>query len=536
MNHARAIVWAEWRTLWNAYSRGGVAWTAVIGSLWYGLWVFGAVAAARVVADGANTGLISTVLPGAVLLGFLYWQAVPLLLASTGASLDLRKLQAYPVPEGQLFLIEVLLRVTGGLEILLLVTSVAAGILLNPALRAWGALGAVPFVAFNLLLAVGVRDLVGRILSNKRVRELAFFLLILCAALPQLLVRRMEGGPLDAWVSEAARSGIRAIFWPWAATANLLQSREVLPSLAIMAGWCALVGWFALWQFRRTLAFDEQAAGARGDTAGARTGFLEGFYRLPSAVFRDPLGALMEKEVRSLVRSPRFRLVFLMGFTFGLVIWLPIAFGRPGEGRALLGGNYLTVVSVYSLLLLSEVCFWNSFGFDRSAAQIYFLAPVEFSRVLIGKNISALLFVFLEIAAIAIVCSLLRMPLIGRGLAEAYAVALVISIFLLAAGNLISVHQARGVDPAKSFRSSAAGRVQALLLLIYPVASTPAGLAYLARYAFDSEAAFFGVLAFDAVVGLVFYKIALDSAVEAAGRIKEKMIAALSEGVGPIAA
>ncbi len=100
-----------------------------------------------------------------------------------------------------------------------------------------------------------------------------------------------------------------------------------------------------------------------------------------------------------------------MGFTFGLVIWLPIAFGRSGASRSFLGGNYLTVVSVYSLLLLSEVCFWNSFGFDRSAAQIYFLAPVPFSRVLIGKNLSALLFIVLEILAVTAVCAVLGMPL-----------------------------------------------------------------------------------------------------------------------------
>ena len=65
----------------------------------------------------------------------------------------------------------------------------------------------------------------------------------------------------------------------------------------------------------------------------------------------------------------------------GLVIWLPMALGRNSSSNSFLGANYLTVVSVYSLLLLSEVCFWNSFGFDRSAAQIYFLAPVPFSRV-----------------------------------------------------------------------------------------------------------------------------------------------------------
>ena len=223
-----------------------------------------------------------------------------------------------------------------------------------------------------------------------------------------------------------------------------------------------------------------------------------------------------------------------MGFTFGLVIWLPVALGRSGATQSFLGSNYLTVVSVYSLLLLSEVCFWNSFGFDRSAAQLYFLAPVPFSKVLIGKNLSALLFIMIEILAVTAVCALLGMPLDPLKLAEAFAVAGVVSIFLLGAGNLMSIRQARGVNPDSSFRSGAAGRVQAVLLVVYPIAFVPAGLAYLARYALESEAAFFGVLALDAIVGGIVYKIALESAVDLALNTKERLLGALAAGEGPI--
>jgi ABC-2 type transport system permease protein len=73
-----------------------------------------------------------------------------------------------------------------------------------------------------------------------------------------------------------------------------------------------------------------------------------------------------------------------------------------------------------------------------------------------------------------------------------------------------------------------------MLFLIYPIAFLPAGLAYLARYAFDTQTAFFAVLAVDAVIGLIVYRIALESAVEAAERLKEKMVASLSLGDGPI--
>jgi ABC-2 type transport system permease protein len=187
------------------------------------------------------------------------------------------------------------------------------------------------------------------------------------------------------------------------------------------------------------------------------------------------------------------------------------------------------------LLLMSEICFWNSFGFDRSAAQFYLLAPISFSRVLMSKNLTALFFILVEISIVTGVCWLLRLPLDARRLSEAYGVVGVISLLLLSAGNMLSIHQPRGVNPGNSFRTGATGHVQAMLFAIYPVAFTPVALAYLARYAFDKQAAFYAVLALDAVAALVLYRIALDSAVQSALRLREPMIAALSAGDGPIA-
>ncbi len=220
-----------------------------------------------------------------------------------------------------------------------------------------------------------------------------------------------------------------------------------------LAAWTVAAAFFGRWQFDRTLCLRCGSRQSRGTHASRSSGLIEKFYRWPSIFFDDPLAALIEKEIRFLLRAPRFRLVFLMGFTFGLVIWLPMALGRTGVPRMFIGDNYLTVVSVYSLLLLSEVCFWNSFGFDRAAAQIYFLAPVPFSRVLIGKNMSALFFIGLEISAITTVCAILGMPLNLERLAEAYSVAGVVSVFLLGFGNLFSIHQARAMNPVTSFRS-----------------------------------------------------------------------------------
>src|ERR1700674_4912409 len=186
MEQARAILWAQWRTLANFYPRSGPAWTSVLTLVWYGVWAAAAVAFARVFRDPQSLPVIQTALPGGLLLMFLYWQVVPLLLAATGAALDLRKLRAYPIPASQLFSIEVLLRVPAAVEMILLLSGIVIGALFNPLLPKWSLLAAALWVLFNLVVAVGLRDLLGRLLARKRIRELAFFLLVLGAAMPQL--------------------------------------------------------------------------------------------------------------------------------------------------------------------------------------------------------------------------------------------------------------------------------------------------------------------------------------------------------------
>ncbi len=530
MNKAAAILWAQWLTLRHTYPRAGAAWTAVIGTLWYGFWTLAAFAGARLVADPSNDQLLKSSLSGVMLLIFLYWQVVPLMMAATGSSLEMRKLQVYPIAVSELFGIEVMLRVTAAIEMMLILTGIAVGLLLNPSVSKWSPLAILPFVLFNLFLAVGLRDLLLRVMARKRIRELIVILLVMGTALPQMLLTRGPSGGGSRL--HALIAGDSWIGWPWSAASNMAQGVEPLNATAILLAWMLAAAWFGRSQFTRTMVFDSEAASALDTGPLRRRGFVERFFTWPSVFLSDPLAILIEKELRSLVRSPRFRLVFLMGFTFGIMVFIvPMTVGR---GR-FFGGNYLTVVSVYSLLLLSEACFWNSFGFDRSAAQIYFLAPVPFSRVLIAKNLSALFFICLEILAITGVCMLMRMPMSVQKTAEAYAVTSVVTIFLLCAGNLLSIHQARGVNPGTQFRSKAAGRVQAMLVFIYPIAFVPIAMAYLARIVFGTDWAFFGVLAFDATVGLIVYSIALQSAVEAASRLRESMIAALSTNEGPIA-
>jgi len=530
-SQASAIIWAQWRSTRNHLPRanlGGLLFTSTLTAFWYGAFAYLAVLAGILLSQPADLETFHKILPAALLLCFLYWQVIPVLLTSMGSSLDLRKLLVYPIPKRALFAIEVILRISTGVEMLLILTGAAAGLLFNRSVPLWAPFSLALFVLFNLFCSTGIRDLLVRLLAHKRIREIIVFLVVISAALPQLMLFRGSQGRLRQFFG-----GEPSVILPWTAAARLALGLFSWTSLGGMLAWTLAAYIFGRTQFERGLRFDAAEASARGSST-RRVSRLEWWYQLPNAVLRDPLAALIEKELRFLSRAPRFRLVFLMGFSFGLLIWAPIAFGRLSTERSFLSDNYLTMVSIYALLLLSDALFWNCFGFDRSAAQVYFLVPVRMSTVLAGKNLAAAFLVLMEITAIALVCGLLRLPLSGRQILEAVAVTCVITMFILAIGNISSLYNPRAVNPVKSLKTTAQSRSQALLMLAFPLTLSPVALAYLARYAFDTEWAFFGVLLFAGVVGVLVYFYSMQSALKAAADRREQIIGALSSGEGPI--
>ena len=260
----------------------------------------------------------------------------------------------------------------------------------------------------------------------------------------------------------------------------------------------------------------------------------EAFYRFPARCLRDPLAAIVEKELRSLARTPRYRMVFVMGFSFGLMVWLPMILGNRADRNSTLSRNFLTVVCVYALTLLGQVSFWNCFGFDRSAALIYFAAPQPLSQTFAGKNLAALVFIYLEVFILAGVTTLFGVNPGAAQLLETLIVIGICSLYMLALGNISSVQYPRGLNPERVSQGGAASRFQALIMLLYPLSLLPVLLAYVARYAFASEIAFYLVLAFAGAVGAALYWIAMESAVATATKHRERIMHDLSANEGPV--
>ncbi|MFN0171130.1 MAG: hypothetical protein ACKV22_32335 [Bryobacteraceae bacterium] len=530
-----AILRAQWLSFRNlsGSSRRGAIFTAITSTVWYGLWIFVALAVFEFASNPRTAGFVRKNLSQGLFLMVLYWQLAPVLVASLGFSLDLKKLIIYPIPESRLFWIEVILRITTAVEMLIVLCGLAAGLVANPLGGSGPAiprvlLPAIVFALTNLLFAAGVRNLIERLLSRKVVRELFVFGLVMVATLPQLLFTTgLPGDRLKHLISQTPWP-----IWPWTAAGRLILHGFDPGSWAVLLGWTAVGYAFGGWQFRRSLRFDAVAAQATDTSRPSRAYLSEFFYRLPGMLLPDPVAAMVEKETRTLARTPRFRMVFLMGFTFGLVVWLPLAFG-PNRSAPIVG-NMVTIVGVYALTLLGQVSYWNAFGFDRSAVQMYYAAPVPIGRALVAKNIATASYVFLEFVLVVILCFATGLSVPFGRVVESFAVVATISIYLFAAGNLSSVYLPRGMNPERVSHGGSGGRSQALILLVYPIAILPVALAYLARYAFEKDFLFFVVLAVVAAIGGAVYWIAMESAVEAADKRREMLLTELSRSDGPV--
>jgi hypothetical protein len=243
------------------------------------------------------------------------------------------------------------------------------------------------------------------------------------------------------------------------------------------------------------------------------------------------MAALAEKEMRMLSRISRVRVVFVMSCFFGLILFLPAITGKrqvPGN----FAQNALPIMAVYGLLMLSQLTFWNCFGFDRSAVMGYFCWPIPLRQVFIAKNVTVALMLLPQIAIVWGLSALVRLPASPGKFLEAVVVMIAAALYWFGIGNIASVRLPRAMDPDKMNQMS--GKMQALTIWTAPLLLLPVVLAYIARAVFHSELVFAGVMTIALLLGGVFYYVSLDSAVEAAGRRREEILNALSRSEGPI--
>jgi len=522
-----AIVWAQWRVSANYLRRAnkaGVAVKWITSLIWYGSWLFTAWGVGMIVSGRLPVSAMERMLPAVFFFLFFFWQLFPIVMASQGAFIDMRRLLVYPIPRSHLFWLEVLLRISTGLEMLLICLGLGIGFALNRNMPWWSILVVAAYAVLNLLLAAALKSGLAILFGKKGVREAAMVLFLAMVVGPQFWVSKLDTDPAGS-LSTLREIGRLFQAVPWVSAARLSTGWSPA-ALASLIGWIAIAYVAARMLFERTLAsVDSGGAPAAAKERPKDRPWLDRLARWPSKILLDPLAILVEKDLRTLARSSRFRLIFLMSSTFGAALWLPQA--MRGEG-GWIAGNYITMAAMYGMLVLGEVIYWNIFGFERAGAQHWFVAPLPFRQVLRAKNVVAAIVTVLAVATLALFAALTPVrPHISQ-VADAAMAGAVCLTFILGAGNLTSVYMPKPIDGEQTWRNQSS-KTQFLLLFVYPFLFVPVTLAYLARWATQNYWAFHGVLGAVLLAAWCFYSVATETAAEVAEQRKERIVAALTQ-------
>ena len=528
----RAIAWAQFRIARNHLPRTSVGSVLMwmLSLLWYGIYAALAIVLASRLPDTSIPELQRWT-PPALLGVFLFWQVVPLLTLSTGWSLQLNRLRAFPVSDRSLFGIEVLLRLTSAPEMILILTGAVIGLGRHHAVPLLSPLFLLLYIPFNLFLQLAVRELILYSFERHRFRELFAVLVISISVLPQLLARTQLGHVLRPYFFAAARGYAT----PWRVTGSLSLGPPSATDMILLLIWIFAAYALSRWQFEKGLRHEDifRHSGPASAMSAKKAGWLDG----PTRLLKDPLAALLQKEFRGLLRMPRFRVLFGMACIFSVVVFIPVTLNHDiRHGSGFVSSNFLPIVNLYGLLLLSDVLLLNVFGLDRSAAQLYFVVPIPLARVVRAKNLVAVAFICLQTAAVLIIALIIRANVTLLSALAGAAASAVVTVYLLALGNLASISMARPVDPAQTFKRQAGARMQLWILLCGVGMYALVGFAFLARWALQSDGALLGILLLEFAIGLIFYHIATESAVRRGLHENERMLNALSKGASPISA
>lgn len=345
------------------------------------------------------------------------WQLTPIMAISFREENDLSGLARYPLGFGAYYILFLFfgffdLSTIFGFAAL---AGIAIGIgLARPDLLPIALAGLALFAAFNILLNRAIFAWISRWLAKRRSREmLGVFFLIFVVAMEFVnpAIRHFDGHvPIPLMMALKKLLPLNRLLPPGlicGGMQSVLQAHVAgaLASLAGLAAWTALP---AVILGRRLYA---QYSGENLSEAPARAAAAPRAKTEASSAqwnVTGPVAAVIVKETRYLMRSYQL----LYGLVAPLILMLVFT-GTPQHheaGALVTPLHFLFPIAVfYAFLGLTRLTF-NSLGGEGTGLQFYFVSPVPFWKVLLGKNLFHSIMLVIEIAVLWIIAVLRAGP------------------------------------------------------------------------------------------------------------------------------
>ena len=468
---------------------------------------------------------------------FLFWQLFPVMATAFTENVDSSNLLRFPLTFRSYFFIRI---AYGSLD-----PSTAMGSLwlLGMAIGiAWASpllfLSAAPvlllFAIFNILLARMIFTWVERWLAQRRTREILgviFLFVIISFQFIGPLVRHLDRNSQPA-VSRIVLEvvPIARLLPPGLAAQSIAQALHgayafALGSFALLLTYTLVTLWLLNLRLRAQFLGENLSEAVARTTAPAAKRQIRLGWNIPGVP--GSVSAVLEKEMHYLSRSGPMLFTLVMP----IVVLLIFRFtpGKSDSAGGILGHASdlaFPVGAAYAVLILTNLVF-NSFGADAGGVQFYFVSPVRFREILMGKNLTHTLVLVAELFLVWAGATLLYRPPGWEIVLATFTGVFFALLVNLTAGNLLSVYTPKKIDMGALGRQRASQTTALASLGIQAVVLGLCALALLAARAYRHiwlAAIIFTALA---AIAMVVYVLVLNSIDAIALKRREVMIAEL---------
>jgi ABC-2 type transport system permease protein len=390
---------------------------------------------------------------------FLVWQLFPAISLSMTEGFDTSSLLRYPMNLATFGAIWI---TSGALEpstvvctVWLVGTAIGIGVT-SPALLPIAVFTLLLFALANLLLSRLLMAWLDRLLAKRRTREIVGIAVVLFSlgmqALGQLSYKFVG-------VFRALRPYIALItriqdWTPPGAVARAVidgsHAEVVLRSTFVLSGYLVAFALLLGVRLRAVYGGELISEGVHGKDKIVRANASHA--GIEHLGFSNEVSAVYEKELRTIFRSGQLILTLLV-----MPLFLMLVFSRGG--RAHLTGTAFGAGAAYCILLLTQLSY-NQFGVEQGGVQLYYVIPVHWRQISVGKNLAHTTILLLQIALLFMGLTIVgTIPDTGILVLTLLSVSFA-AIANFAAGNLLSFYFPKKVDYARMSRrqaSTAAG-------------------------------------------------------------------------------
>jgi ABC-2 type transport system permease protein len=336
---------------------------------------------------------------------FLYWQLIPVFVAGFGANFEFKTLLRFPLSLRAFYLLGLgygLADFGAISSVIWILAMLVATIVARPGALPVMLAVSIAFIFLNLTIERLLGSWLEKILARRKTREL--FLGIFVLSMVSLNF-------LNPFMQRYARS-VKPKFLEWIPYLSWLPGSLAGQAIAggvahngrdFSMGMLGLLGWLVVASALLWNRYSTQYRGEELSESAAPSKVIR--KNLPSAsgdfwpAFIPPsVAAVVAKEFRYMTRN---------GFSF-LTLFLPpimvIFFTLQFSGwNSTFKGHGVSVewffpgIMAYLILILLSPAY-NSFAFEGKGIQSYYMAPIRFRDVLIGKNVFLAILVAIELS------------------------------------------------------------------------------------------------------------------------------------------